>query len=207
MNTLIQKKFLHKREFEIYESKLRFKESRFGNESEIYIPFENVLGSRSSFKKTEPWFVFIALFFALLTILCIVWYFEDGDVEIEAPFIWGSISLLFLYLAYKLKENSWRIALVNNESIMMFRNNPNEEVVEGFFNNLIEKRNKYLLDNYGFLDKNLNYERQFNNLEWLRLRNVLTIEEFEKKHQQLKTLFDISSNHIGFGNLNNKTKK
>lgn len=204
MNTLIQKKFLHKREFEIYESKLRFKESRFGNESEIYIPFENVLGSRSSFKKTEPWFVFIALFFALLTVLCIVWYYEDGDVEIAAPFVWGSVSLLFFYMAYKIKENSWRIALVNNESVMMFRNSPHEEEVEGFFKNLIERRNTYLIDNYGFLDKNLNYERQFSNLEWLRLRNVLTVEEFDKKYQQLKTLFDTSSNHIGFSNPNNK---
>lgn len=202
MHTLVQKKFFHKREFEIIESKLRFKESRFGNENEIYIPFENILGSKSSFKKTEPWYILIGLFFSLLMVLNVVWYFEDGDVEVEAAIVWGSVSILFFYLSYKIKENSWRIGLINNESIMMFRSNPTDDEVEKFFNNLIEKRNKYLLDNYGFLDKNLSYERQFNNLEWLRLRNVLTLEEFESKHQQLKILFDNRSNRIGFDNLN-----
>lgn len=202
MNTLVQKKLFHKREFEIIESKLRFKESRFGNENEIYIPFENILGNKNTFKKAEPLFILVGLFFSLLTILVIVWYYEDHDVEIGAPFIWGSISLLFFYLSYKTKENSWRIGLINNESIMMFKNNPNEDDVERFFKSLIEKRNKYLLSNYGFLDKNLSYERQFNNLEWLRLRNVLTLEEFEIKHQDLKALFDVSNNRVGFDNLN-----
>ncbi|MEN4761547.1 hypothetical protein ABEG63_14500 [Chryseobacterium sp. C39-AII1] len=202
MNTLVQKKLFHKREFEIIGSKLRFKESRLGNENEIYIPFENILGSKSSFKKTEPWFVFIGVFFTLLTVLSVVWYFEDDDVEVEAPIIWGSVSMLFFYLSYRIKENSWRIGLINNESIMMFKNNPDKIEVERFFNILIEKRNKYLLDNYGFLDKNLSYERQFNNLEWLRLKNVLTLEEFEIKHQDLKALFDVSNNRIGFDNLN-----
>lgn len=202
MNTLVQKKLFHKREFEIIGSKLRFKESKLGNENEMYIPFENILGSKSSFKKTEPWFVFIGLFFTLLTVLTVVWYFEDGDVEAEAPIIWGSVSIIFFYMSYKVKENSWRIELTNNESIMMFKNNPDKDDVAIFFTNLIEKRNKYLLDNYGFLDKNLSYERQFNNLEWLRIRNVLTLEEFEVKHQQLKALFNISNNRIGFDNLN-----
>ncbi|UOU98818.1 hypothetical protein MUU74_02440 [Chryseobacterium daecheongense] len=202
MKILIQKRPFHKREFEILDSKLRFKESRFGNENELYIPYENILGSKSSFKKTESWFIVFGIFFTLLTVLTIVWYFEDGDVDPEAPVIWGCISLILFYFSYKMKENSWRIGLINNESIMMFKNRPNEMDVEQFFNELIEKRNSFLLNNYGFIDRNLSYERQYNNLEWLRSRNVLTPEEFEERRQQLKALFEINSNRIGFDNLN-----
>jgi hypothetical protein len=202
VKTLVQKKQFHQREFEILESKLRFKESRFGNEQELYIPYENILGSKSSFKKTEPWFILIGLFFTLLTVLTIIWHFQDGSSEAEAPVVWGCFSLLFFYLSFKMKENSWKIGLINNESIMMFRNRPNNIDVEEFFNNLIEKRNSFLLNNYGFIDRNLNYERQFNNLEWLRSRNVLTAKEFEERHDQLKALFDTTNSRIGFDNLN-----
>ncbi|WP_294822538.1 hypothetical protein, partial [uncultured Flavobacterium sp.] len=45
--------------------------------------------------------------------------------------------------------------------------------VNEFCKKLIEKRNKYLIENYAIVDINLNYESQFNNLKWLRALDAI----------------------------------
>ena len=59
-------------------------------------------------------------------------------------------------------------------------------------------QNKYLLDNYGDVNPNLNYVTQLQNWKWLKRINVIDVEEFKKKETELNIVFKKEGNQIGF---------
>jgi hypothetical protein len=49
-----------------------------------------------------------------------------------------------------------------------------------------------------YLDKNLSYENQYENLKWLWRVEAISKQEFDEKYQELKTMFNFDKKEIGF---------
>jgi len=198
MNTLSQKKKYEKREFKLMNSKLYHNIIKNGNENEVDIPYENIEGDKLSYKTINNAILIISIVLYVIAIGTFIAKFIIKDVEPFAYVIWFALATLLLIPYWNSKRNYWKIKLSDNNSIYFHKNIPDEQTVNKFLENLIIKRNNYLIKNYGEIDENLDYKSQLENLKWLRNISVITEEHFEIKHKELKQLFTPDKNNIGF---------
>jgi len=199
MDRLIQKTILTKKELVIHGTGFSYKQSKFGNETEVIIPFENLSNQKVSFKKTELGFLASSGLFFLVALSSVWSYIEGGKDSATPDMIIGfSAVSLFLMGAYIFnRQDLWKIILLNHAPVLIHKSKPDAETTFEFYDSLIEARNAYLKENYAFLDKDLNYEDQLKNLKWLKNMGVLTKEEFDDKYAELKNFIYLIST-IGY---------
>jgi hypothetical protein len=199
MQTLKQNRFFHKREFEILESKLSYKEIIPGKSNlEALIPFEDLSNNKASHENSNILFIILSAFIYFLAFISFI---SRNDKDYD-PDIWKFFSLIatvLLVIFLINKEKSWKIKIPkNNTVVFIYKKNPNEQVVNEFIENIFTSRDKYLRENYMYLDKNLSYENQYENLKWLWRVEAISKQEFDEKYQELKTMFNFDKKEIGF---------
>lgn len=194
---LHQRRFFTMRKIKIYENKVFYKSSKFGNESEINIPFEELTIFKESHILSNFYVSLISgvlLFISLISII----YRNDKDFD---PDIWKFWTLAFIvsaFLYFVTRENLWKIKVQNNTYLFILKNVPNKEDVNSFIAALFDARNKYLKETYSELNRNVSYETQLQNLQWLKRIEAIKKVEFEKKRDELNSLFNFEKNAIGF---------
>ncbi|PVX45960.1 hypothetical protein C8C85_1771 [Flavobacterium sp. 103] len=199
MQTLKQNRFFHKREFEILESKLSYKEIIPGKSNlEALIPFEDLSNNKASHENSNILFIIFSVFIYFLAFISFI---SRNDKDYD-PDIWKFFSLIatvLLVIFLINKEKSWKIKIPkNNTAVFIYKKIPNEQVVNEFIENIFTSRDKYLRENYMYLDKNLSYENQYENLKWLWRVEAISKQEFDEKYQELKTMFNFDKKEIGF---------
>ena len=197
MNTFKQTKFFITREFEITESHLNYKVIKYGNETELKIPFEN-LREKTSFRNINVEFLFISGFFGLLACSSVLWKMEDETVDIGMIFFFGSVSIGFLLYFIIGRVNQWRLRLSNNQYVFINKKVPSLSQTENFINNIYEAQKRYLRLNYLIIDSRLNYENQLETLKWLKSLNAISQAEYNQKYEELRTLILPEKKTIGF---------
>lgn len=176
MYTIKQRRLFTKREYNILNNKLIYKTSYIGGESEGVIAFENLVKEKMTYKSTNPVLMLISfLFFGMAGLSFVFRNDKDADPNMWIVFTFMAVVMLGVYLL--MNENSWKIKTQNGGYIYLFKNIPNEKVVDDFIIKLFNERDSYLVENYLSFDKNLKYEMQANDLKWL-----LNIEPFQKKN-------------------------
>lgn len=194
---LHQRRFFTIRKIKIYENKVFYKSSKFGNESEINIPFEELTIFKESHILSNFYVSLISgvlLFISLISII----YRNDKDFD---PDVWKFWTIAFIVSAFfylVTRENLWKIKVQNNTYLFIFKNVPDKEEVNSFIDSLFDARNKYLRETYSELNRNVSYETQLQNLQWLKKIEAIQKVEFEKKREELNSLFNFEKNAIGF---------
>lgn len=196
-NVLYQNTLFEKKEFEILDSKLRYKETKYGNEKEIFIPFESILPNKSSYVDKNYVLLGVSICFLLITIWIYNMRFEGRNNDNSSYFIWLFLSVITFLFYIITQKNFWKINLLDLNFIFIFKNEPSSKEAIDFIENLYVKRNVFLNEMYGDIDKNLQYEHQLSNIKWLRIMEVITKEEYEKKIDQLNEIY-IKVKKIGF---------
>ena len=87
---------------------------------------------------------------------------------------------------------------LDGQQILFYRSNPSRAAVDAFIDEVLKRRDSYLLDKFGTLDKGLPYDNQLYNLQWLNRNWVLSDEEYRAREQQLKRMFNLETRPIGF---------
>ena len=77
-----------------------------------------------------------------------------------------------------------------------------DEKLAKFLRELKIKRDAFLLESYGQINKNLPYEQMFNDFMWLRNNDVITEEERKLKVEELDRSMQGTSKIVGFGQRN-----
>lgn len=116
-------------------------------------------------------------------------FFRDGDkaeniwVVLAVYIIFGGIASLIFYTP-KFRE----LHLVGGSvEVTLFPDSPSKEEVDRFVQELIKRSRKILVDKYGKVDPDLPEEAQFSQFAWLKNRDVITEEEYERLKQEYKT--------------------
>ncbi|PKF73825.1 hypothetical protein [Chryseobacterium sp. PMSZPI] len=197
---LSQKNLFKKQTIELQNSKIHIKTQYFGNKNEFDISYENILPNKYDIKKNNFVILGFSIFFYLLSSAVYYWRFIEGDqtVEGEASIVWAIIGTILLIIALISTENVWKINIVNNQFIKIYKKSPNNSGVNDFIANMFYQRNKYLIENYGRVNSKLNYENQYNNFQWLKKMEVINESEFNSMIQDLDLEFGKQSNKIGF---------
>ncbi|MEO8515175.1 MAG: hypothetical protein ABI426_00440 [Flavobacterium sp.] len=198
MQILKQKRLFHKREFEILESKLYYREKTIGkSDSDVKIPFEE-LSSHKSIRTTSSvvylWCFLGAFFLGLIAFSSR----NDKDTDPDTWIVFALLGFAALIAFFINQENSWKIKVTNGTFVFLYKNKPNEKEVNEFIDNLFLARNKYLRETYMKFDRNLNYEDLYKDLKWLRYVEAITKEEFDDKYDELKKVFKYDKKTIGF---------
>lgn len=197
MHIFKQTKFFITREFEITETHLNYKVVKYGNETELKIPFEN-LREKTSFRNLNIEYILISGFFGLLACLSIYWKMEDETIDEGMIFFFSSISIGFLLYFVLGRANQWRIRLSNNQYVVINKKNPSHSQTDDFINAIYEAQKKYLRSNYLMIDSRLNYENQVETLKWLKSLNAISQEEYHQNYTELRNLVLPEKKTIGF---------
>jgi hypothetical protein len=195
ISELSQNRLFIKRKLVIKETKLIYQSSKFGHDVDINIPYEELTLHKESHKLNFQYGLIIMGVTVLITIASFSWR-NDKDYDPDAWIIF-LVSFIAASLYYFLfKENVWRIKLQNYTYIFVNKKLPVESDVDSFIISLFNQRNKYLRETYINLNRNISYELQFKNLQWLKRIEVISAEEFDINLKQLDALF--ASKKIGF---------
>jgi len=199
MKELKQKKNFVTRELRFTESKLFYNVSKFGNENEVDILFENLNGEKVSHKSTNHTLLIISGIIYLIAIIVQISLFRGGTGEKFAGLFWAGIGTIFLIIYFLSRQNFWKIRLANDSYIYIHKNIPNKSATDQFIAELMKSRNEFLRENYALVDENLSYESQLNNFKWLKSIDAITKAEFDQKYKELKQSVKPEKSNIGFG--------
>ena len=195
---LIQKKGYIKRELKIFETKVHCKTTLFGVVADIVVPFENIPNQKESFVLHRRSMLVILGLLAFLTLVCLI-YKDDKEFDPNIWMFFLTIFLLAIPVYFYSVENLWRVRIGFNVNIFAFKKIPNTIEVDEFFEVLFITRNNYLRQTYFLpITKNLTYESQKSNLQWLRKNETISGVEFEKSIEELNKIFLSENNKIGF---------
>ncbi len=195
---LAQKKGYIKRELKIFETKVHCKTTLFGFVSDVIVPFENLPNQKESFVLHRKNVLIIVGLIAFITLICLI-YRTDKDFNPNLWIFFGVLFLLSIPAYFYSVEYLWRIRVAYNINIFAFKKIPNTIEVDEFFEVLFITRNNYLRQTYFLpITKNLTYESQKNNLQWLRKNEAISSSEFEKSISELNMIFISENNKIGF---------
>jgi len=194
---LNQRWFSKKRKISIYETNLVLKNSNLTNLSELTIPYEEIEGNKEDYITSIKNFkLYIRISSYLTGFLFII---SDITEYLSHTYIFSLMVFIGLILHHFItREKVWKIKLVNNTYIIFNKKIPNEETVNDFIETLFRQRNQYLRETYLFVNENMPYDYQFENLKWLRKIGVINTEEFNAMRGKLDALFNGNRRAIEF---------
>lgn len=195
---LSQRSFIRKQTLEFDDSTLNIAWKSLGSKDNMDIPFENILPNKFNVRKNSLILFIMSCFFYFLSALVFYLRISGEAIENSAELIWLFVGTILLIIGITTIENYWRINLSNNNFIKIIKKSPNKEEVEMFIQKLFEKRDEYLMSNYGHISPNVSYENQLNKIIWLKKMKVLDDNNFQAKKNDLESIFSVSTNKIGF---------
>ena len=80
------------------------------------------------------------------------------------------------------------ITTLSGYLIDFYDKNPSEEAMDEFLETLKTKTFNYLKEKYAVIDIDLPVEKQIENLNFLKERNVITEKEYEELKEKLKNI-------------------
>ncbi|HRH47637.1 MAG TPA: hypothetical protein PLP23_02725 [Panacibacter sp.] len=198
--SLEQKGMFETYNFLIDDAGLSVKHKKGKDISEYNIPYEKITANRYTHIDDNKTILFAGLIICVISAAVFTASITGQDVEPGAAVFWLVIGLIFLGYYFIIRKKRLIVVTTDNKAINFFQENPSIETVNEFINNLIEMRNKNLLDKYGKPNKLLEYSVQYDNLNWLLNTRAITKEIYEQQLQALNILFNQSSQNstIGF---------
>ena len=198
--SLEQKGMFETYNFLIDDAGLSVKHKKGKDISEYNIPYEKITANRYTHIDDNKTILFAGLIICVISAAVFTASITGQDVEPGAAVFWLVIGLIFLGYYFIIRKKRLIVVTTDNKAINFFQENPSIETVNEFINNLIEMRNKNLLDKYGRPNKLLEYSVQYDNLNWLLNTRAITKEIYEQQLQALNILFNQSSQNstIGF---------
>ncbi|WP_029272589.1 hypothetical protein [Flavobacterium sp. KJJ] len=197
MQTIKQRRFFTKREYNILDNKLHYKTFHIGGETEGMVAFEDLSKEKTTYKSSNSALLIISIFiFGLAGLLFLIRNDKDYESGTWEAVLFMGVVLFIIY--FIMNENSWKIRTNNKGYIFLFKKRPNEKSVDEFISTLFLERDNYLKETYLNLDPNLSYETQVNDLKWLLNVEAINKKEFDKSYEDLKLLYAPKKGIIGF---------
>ncbi|MBK7468099.1 MAG: hypothetical protein IPJ43_15535 [Saprospiraceae bacterium] len=172
--------------YAIEDTGLRLIKKRIASSSETFVDFEDI-GSKIIIEKSRKllWLI-ISLLFLVIAISVFVKRLNGGNVGNGAEIFHISTSMFFLILYLITKRNIIHLTQSDNTNAIEFIGTKRyKKNVDDFIKELLQRRDKYLVDKYSTLNEFLPYDQQYNNLVWLYNLKLLTKEQLNIKINEL----------------------
>ncbi|OGS70605.1 MAG: hypothetical protein A3F91_08965 [Flavobacteria bacterium RIFCSPLOWO2_12_FULL_35_11] len=190
MEEFKQKRFFNSKRVEFESEGITFYSGNFLNAKEIFIPFDDILPDAITKEtKTSRLFLWITVTSGLIFSLALWDIFKiPFAVYMVVVFFSGLIFAVFLLLTIFSRKYMLYITTLSGYLIDFYDKNPNEEAMDEFLETLKTKTFAYLKEKYAVIDIDLPVEKQIENLNFLKERNVITEKEYEALKEKLKNI-------------------
>ena len=173
----------------IEETGIRLIKKRMASTSDTFVDFEDI-GSKIIIEKSRKliWLI-LSLLFLVFAILVFVKRLNGGHVGNGAELFHITTSLFFLVVFFLTKKNIIYLTQSDNTNAIEFIGTKRyKQKVDDFIKELLQRRDKYLIEKYSSINEFLPYSQQYNNLVWLYNLKLLTKEELNKKINELDNI-------------------
>lgn len=190
MEEFKQKRFLNSKRVEFEIDGITFFSGTFLNAKEIFIPFDDILPDAITREtKTSRLFLWITIASGLIFSL-VLWdiFIIPFAIYMVLVFFSGLLFAAFLLLTIFSRKYMLYITTLSGYLIDFYDKNPSEEVMDEFLETLKTKTFAYLKEKYAVIDIDLPVEKQIENLNFLKERNVITEKEYEELKEKLKNI-------------------
>jgi hypothetical protein len=190
MEEFKQKRFFNSKRVEFEIDGITFYSGNFLNAKEIFIPFDDILPDAITREtKTSRLFLWITIASGLVLSLALWDIFKiPFAVYMVVVFFSGLLFVIFLLLTIFSRKYMLYITTLSGYLIDFYDKNPNKEVMSVFLETLKSKTFAYLKEKYAVIDIDLPVEKQIENLNFLKERNVITEKEYEELKEKLKNI-------------------
>jgi hypothetical protein len=193
-----QQRLLEKKHFRFMEDGLFIHTSNAGKVHEYEIKYELIGTKIIYWKNGMSIYLLVAAFFTAISIL---FCFDTGEPKIELSmrlFIAALVPLFISIYFITYKRARYITNSVNSNPIEILSNRPSVDAVDNFIKEVLYRRRTFLLQRFGQLNKNISYEPQYYSLNWLLDNDVINQDEYEKKIDELNTLYPSTPAIKGF---------
>jgi len=173
----------------IEETGIRLIKNRIASSADTFVDFEDI-GSKIIIEKSRKliWLI-LSLLFLVFAILVFVKRLNGGHVGNGAELFHITTSLFFLVVFFLTKKNIIYLTQSDNTNAIEFIGTKRyKQKVDDFIKELLQRRDKYLIEKYSSINEFLPYSQQYNNLVWLYNLKLLTKEELNKKINELDNI-------------------
>ena len=188
MEEFKQKRFFNSKRVEFENDGISYYSGNFLNAKEIFIPFDEIIPDAITREtKTSRLFLWLTITLGFIFGLALWDIFRiPFGIYMVLVFFAGLFSLFFLILTIFSRKHMLYITTFSGYLIGFYDKNPSEEAIEEFLEILKTKTFAYLKEKYAIIDKDLPVEKQIENLNFLKERNVITEKEYEALIEKLK---------------------
>jgi len=187
----------------IEETGIRLIKKRMASSSDTFVDFEEI-GSKIIIEKSRKliWLI-LCLLFIIIAISVFIKRLNGGNVGNGAELFHITTSLFFLVVFFLTKKNIIYLTQSDNTNAIEFIGTKRyKQKVDDFIKELLQRRDKYLIEKYSSINEFLPYSQQYNNLVWLYNLNLLTKEELNKKINELDKI-EFRTDHLKKNTITN----
>ncbi|MFO7673461.1 MAG: hypothetical protein R6V74_07125 [Lutibacter sp.] len=190
MEDFKQKRFFNSKRVEFEPDGITFYSGNFFNAKEIFIPFDEIIPDAITREtKTSRLFIWITLASGFIFGLAFWDIFKiPFGIYMVLVFFSGLLFVLFLLLTIFNRKHMLYVTTLSGYLIDFYDKNPSEEALSSFLETLKAKTFAYLKEKYAVIDPDLPIEKQIENLNFLKDRNVITEKEYEALKEKLKKI-------------------
>lgn len=190
MEEFKQKRYFNSKRVEFEFDGITFYSGNFLNAKEIFIPFDEIIPDAITREtKTSTLFIWITIVSGLIFSLALWDIFKiPFAVYMVLVYFSGVIFTLFLLLTIFNRKYMLYITTLSGYLIDFYEKNPSKEAMNKFLETLKTKTFAYLKEKYAVIDIDLPVEKQIENLNFLKERNVITEKEYEALKEKLKNI-------------------
>jgi len=185
-----QKAFGEKRSFVIGEHGIQCRIKKGREETEGFVPFENLLKERSRRIERIAPFVYSGCLFAALAVSILVLILSGYRLHFAVPLFPATLALVS-FLLYQLTARQYiSIGLADGAELVFLEDAPSARDLQEFVKEAFARRDLYLKDHYFYLDPRADPEREQRRLRWLIDQRVVTETELLIKRRDPSVLVE-----------------
>lgn len=195
---MTQKRLWKEKEFRLEDGILHLKEMGLLSGYELELRYEDIIGEKRT-KRQPNYFLFGAasvLFW--LSITNFIGYSAGLITAIVPPILGVLMSALLFYIVYRNAQEVLFLDTLDNGTIGFFRDGGNRKQADEFVAELLERQKIFLVEKYW--DCVDCYDQKMNNLDWLKNRNIVNIDEFKYLKEEMFHEGEAEILPIGFHN-------
>lgn len=190
MEEFKQSRFFNSKRVEFENDGISYYSGNFLNAKEIFIPFDEIIPDAITREtRTSRLFLWFTIILGLIFSLALwdIFRIPFGVYMVLVSFS-GLFFMFFLILTIFGRKHMLYITTLSGYLIDFYDKKPNEEAVDEFLEILKIKTFAYLKEKYAVIDLDLPVEKQIENLNFLKERNVITEKEYEALKEKLKNI-------------------
>ena len=186
---LAQKQGFKRRYFEVTEDEVKIREKSVSGIKEWTVRLENLGDQVYIEKNSKKGAVLLGLFFLAFAVFFVAVNAADREKTVK-PWIWlviGAFYLLFSAIIFMVPNRREIHITGGMSSLSFFLDHPSDAEVHNFIAQIIDRSKRILINKYGKIDPDLPEETMMNQLNWLKNRDLITVDEYKALKKEYRT--------------------